>query len=239
MNLSEANILLTGSAGQLANSVIAKLIARTGTITGLDRTMVDSGLIQQHAVDLVHFEKTAALVDQLFIQQDYNVLINMAGKIHNELLVNLFDKNDPKHKESHWVETIESNLTSTFNVSRCFVHNLIKKRKKGIIINVSSVSAQGVAGQSAYSAAKAGVEALTRCWSKELAPWGIRSCAIAPGFFDVGSTHKSLTEQKLNQIISEIPMKRLGQSDELAKTIIFAIENDYLNGEVIKLNGGL
>ena len=112
-------------------------------------------------------------------------------------------------------------------------------RSKGLIINISSISANGNAGQSAYSAAKAGVNALTKTWSRELSMFGIRTAGIAPGFFDTPATHTALKENTLKKIISEIPSKRLGNLEELTKSVLFIIENDFFNGKILEIDGGM
>ena len=90
----------------------------------------------------------------------------MLGLIHNEVIVNLLNRNSPKHSYQNWKKVINSNLSSTFLSSREISHYWIKNRIKGNIVNISSICAQGNVGQSAYSSAKAGIEALTKTLSK-------------------------------------------------------------------------
>ena len=116
---------------------------------------------------------------------------------------------------------------------------MVKTRTRGVVINISSVSASGNAGQSAYSAAKAGVESLTVTWAKELGPWGIRVAGLAPGFTETPSTHNAIAENILEQIRKEVPIGRLGEPSEVAHAVQFLIENDYINGVTLKLDGGL
>jgi 3-oxoacyl-[acyl-carrier protein] reductase len=116
---------------------------------------------------------------------------------------------------------------------------MVSKRQKGVIINISSISAKGNAGQSAYSAAKAAINALTVTWSKELGMFGIRCNAIAPGFFDTDSTHQELDESKLKAYQKNTPVGRLGKTDEIVDAIEFIIGNDYYNGSILELDGGL
>jgi 3-oxoacyl-[acyl-carrier protein] reductase len=116
---------------------------------------------------------------------------------------------------------------------------MIFKKRKGVIINISSISAQGNVGQSAYSASKAGVEALTKTWSKELAMFGIRSTCIAPGFFDTPSTKEKVNTHMLEKWEKSIPLKRLGNLDELLTSVEFIIANDYFNGKILSIDGGL
>lgn len=106
-------------------------------------------------------------------------------------------------------------------------------------MNISSISAKGNAGQSAYSAAKAGLEALTKVWAKELSPMGIRCFAIAPGFCDTESTHTAISKPVLQETINHVPLKRLGTTQEIAAFIVAGIKNDFLNGKILEIDGGL
>ena len=119
------------------------------------------------------------------------------------------------------------------------VEHMIKLRTKGVIINISSICACGNEGQTAYSAAKAGVNAMTVTWSKELGRWGIRTNAVAPGFIGTDSTRDALNEVVLKHIQSNTPLRRLGQAEEVAQAVITLIKNDFINGIVLDVNGGL
>ena len=116
---------------------------------------------------------------------------------------------------------------------------MVRSRSKGVIINISSISSYGNAGQSAYSAAKAALNALTVTWSKELGMFGIRCVAIAPGFIDTTSTRAALTEAKIKTYSNATPLGRLGKTDELLHAVVFIIENDFYNGTILNLDGGL
>ena len=119
------------------------------------------------------------------------------------------------------------------------VEQFARNRTSGLIVNISSVSAAGNAGQSAYSAAKAGVNALTATWAKELAPWGVRVAGLAPGYIDMGSTVAALSESRLKEIKSETPLRRLGTIEELSQALISIIHNDFFHGKTLELDGGL
>jgi 3-oxoacyl-[acyl-carrier protein] reductase len=108
-----------------------------------------------------------------------------------------------------------------------------------VIVNMSSISARGNAGQSAYAAAKAGVEALTRSWAKELGPLGLRFVAVAPGFIDTPSTRAALSVEILEELKQKTPLRRLGEVANVALAVIYALENDLLTGTVLDVDGGL
>lgn len=190
--------------------------------------------------DLTDEKSTISTFDEICSKStNITALINNAGLIHNELIINLLDRNSPKHSFKNWQKVIDANLTSTFLSSREVSNYWIKKRIRGNIINISSICALGNVGQSAYSSAKAGIEALTKTLSKELSPFGIRTNCIAPGFFDTASTKNALSEQKLQQLVERIPLKRLGEPKEILSTVNFILENQYLNGAIIPLDGGM
>jgi 3-oxoacyl-[acyl-carrier protein] reductase len=168
-----------------------------------------------------------------------NVCINNAGIIHSEPLINILSRTDKKHSISNWQKVIHVNLDAVFYVTSNVVENMVLRKGKGVIINISSISAQGNAGQSTYSASKAAVEALTKTWSKELGMFKIRCACIAPGFFNTPSTKESLSENMLGKWQKSVPIGRLGELDELLSAVEFIIRNEYFNGKILALDGGL
>lgn len=168
-----------------------------------------------------------------------DVLINNAGIIHSEPLVNLMSRGDRVHSRSSWKRVIETDLDSVFFVTSRVVEQMISRRSKGIVISISSISANGNAGQSAYAAAKAGVNALTKTWAKEFGPLGFRFAAIAPGFLDTTSTRAALSESILDRLRQQIPLRRFGDVENIFQAARFIVENDYVNGAVLDIDGGL
>jgi 3-oxoacyl-[acyl-carrier protein] reductase len=108
----------------------------------------------------------------------------------------------------------------------------------GLIINISSVSRAGNFGQTNYSASKAGVDAMTVTWSKELAKYGIRCAAIAPGYLRTEMV-AAIKPEVLEKITAQVPLRRLGEMAEISKTVRFIIENDFVNGKILEIDGGL
>ena len=115
---------------------------------------------------------------------------------------------------------------------------MVKANNGGCIINISSVSRHGNMGQTNYTAAKAGVAAMAVTWAKELARQGIRCVAIAPGYIGTEMV-LNMKPEALEKIMAGIPARRLGLPNEIAQTIEFILENDYINGRVIEIDGGL
>lgn len=168
-----------------------------------------------------------------------DVLVNNAGIIHSEPLVNIGLKEDRIHKLDTWRHVLAADLDSVFFVTGQIVDRMIRRRAKGLVISISSVAAQGNAGQSAYSAAKAGVNALTSTWAKEFGPLGIRFAAIAPGFLDTSSTRTALTENTLTRLQQQIPLRELGSAQAVYLAAKALVENDYITGTVIEVDGGI
>jgi 3-oxoacyl-[acyl-carrier protein] reductase len=114
---------------------------------------------------------------------------------------------------------------------------MIRGGSGGVIINISSVSRHGNAGQSNYSAAKAGVAALTVVWAKELARYGIRTGTISPGGTrtDILS---SMRPEMLDKLLQPVPLRRFGEPEEIAAAAAFIVSNDYFSGRSIDLDGG-
>jgi len=94
-------------------------------------------------------------------------------------------------------------------------------------------------GQGAYSAAKSGVNAMTKAWAKELGLLGIRFVAVAPGFIDTPSTRAALPEPVMKEWISRTPLRRLGSVEDVIAAVVFAIKNEHLTGKVVEIDGGL
>ncbi|MCE3284784.1 MAG: fabG, partial [Steroidobacteraceae bacterium] len=115
---------------------------------------------------------------------------------------------------------------------------MIEFGEGGVIINIVSISKVGNAGQSNYSAATSGVTALAVTWAKELARFGIRAAAIAPGFVRTDLL-ASMPAEMLDKVTAPVPLKRLGLPAEIAHTALFIAENDFFTGRSVDIDGGL
>ena len=168
-----------------------------------------------------------------------DVLINNAGITRDGLLMK-FKNGELLGKMSldDWQAVIDVNLTGTFLCTREAAGHMARLGAGGVIINISSLSRVGNFGQSNYSATKAGVAALTVLWAQELARHGIRTAAIAPGLMNTEMVAAMKPEAR-ERLAAMVPAKRLGEPDEVAQTAQFILENDYISGRVIDLDGGL
>ncbi|WP_336366984.1 SDR family oxidoreductase [Marinobacter sp. C2H3] len=183
-------------------------------------------------------------VDATFaaIARDFGALngvINNAGILRDGLLIKTKDGEITQRMElAQWQAVIDVNLTGVFLCGRAAASQMIALGNGGVIINIASISRAGNMGQSNYSAAKAGVSALVPVWAKELARYGIRCMGIAPGFIETDMV-ASMKPEALEKMTAGIPLKRMGQPEEIAQTAAFIFENEYLSGRMIEVDGGL
>jgi 3-oxoacyl-[acyl-carrier protein] reductase len=245
MKLDGAVAVVTGAAQNIGRCIALALADAGCRVAALDineASLADlaSERISIFNCDVAEPEQAASVIDAVVQAHGrVDILVNAAGWICSAPLFNLLDRTGGRHDLDLWEKSLRLNLTTALVMGSCVAEKMIRRRTRGVIINISSVAARGNAGQSAYAAAKAGSNALALSWAKELGALGIRALAIAPGFIDTSSTHAAMTRQRLDEWIGRIPLRRLGSPEHVAQAVIFAAENDYLNGTVIELDGGL
>ncbi|MCB0538133.1 MAG: SDR family oxidoreductase, partial [Bacteroidetes bacterium] len=161
-----------------------------------------------------------------------DVLVNNAGITKDNLLLRI--------NEEDWDSVLETNLKSIFNLTKPVSYIMLKQRKGSIINLTSIVGMKGQAGQSNYSASKAGIIGFTKSVADELGSRNIRTNAIAPGFIQTDMTDE-LPEDVKKGYLAGIPQKRLGTAEEVANTALFLASDlsSYVNGQVISVCGGL
>jgi 3-oxoacyl-[acyl-carrier protein] reductase len=143
-------------------------------------------------------------------------------------------------KDEEWSDVIDTNLNAIYRVTKACLRGMTKARW-GRIINISSVvGSMGNAGQSNYAATKAGVEGFTRALAREIGSRAITVNSVAPGFIDTDMT-RELPEEHRAKLVTQIPLARLGQADEIAATVAFLVSDGaaYITGETIHVNGGM
>ena len=168
-----------------------------------------------------------------------DVLVNNAGIIRDGLLLKAKGGavTDSLSLEN-WQAVIDVNLTGVFLCGREAAQRMVELGHGGVIINVSSISRHGNAGQSNYSAAKAGVAAMTVVWAKELARFNIRAASIAPGFIQTDIL-AAMRPEVLKRTLDQVPLNRAGKASEVANAAVFIVESDFFTGRCIDLDGGL
>ena len=143
-------------------------------------------------------------------------------------------------KDEDWDAVVSTNLTGTFNLSKALIKNMLKN-KFGRIINISSVSGlMGNPGQVNYSSAKAGLSGFTKSLAKEVGSRGITVNSVAPGFIETDMTSFLDCDAK-NEIVKDIPLKRMGSTEDVTLLVAFLIsqEASYITGQTISVDGGL
>lgn len=161
-----------------------------------------------------------------------SILVNNAGITRDNLMMRM--------KDEEWDAIIETNLTSVFKLSKACLRAMMKARTGRIISIASVVGLTGNAGQANYAAAKAGIFGFTKSLAREVGSRGITVNAVAPGFIDTDMT-RALSEDTKKALLSQIPLNRLGQVEEIASAVAFLASDDasYITGETINVNGGM
>lgn len=183
--------------------------------------------------DIASTEASTAMVDAVVKEFGrIDVLVNNAGITRDGLLMRM--------KEEDWDAVITTNLKGVFNCTKASIKYMMKQRS-GSIVNISSiVGVMGNAGQANYCAAKAGVIGFTKATAKEVAARGIRVNAIAPGFIKTDMT-SVLPEKVVEAMLAGIPLNRLGETEDIAKAVLFLASSDanYITGQTLHVDGGM
>ncbi len=246
MRLEGKKIIVTGGANGIGRCLVEMLLKEKAIIGVFDIDASGFETLRNElpgvfcvACDVADNTQVENAVAAFYNEYDaVDVLINNASLVKNSPLINVLG-GMAKHDIALWDKIIASDLSSVFYTTVHVVEKMIRRRTKGVIVNVASVSSAGNAGQSAYSAAKAGVIALTGTWAKELNPLGIRVACISPGFTNTKGPLSTMTEKVVDDWKKAIPLKRMAEPSEIAAGIMFIIGNDYFNGKVLELDGGL
>lgn len=244
MKVDGAICLVTGGAGGLGISIArilaekgAKVLAADLNEEALAKLPPELLPIRMDVTDPANVNQVVADICAQYAGID--LLVNCAGRIVSAPFLNIMNPNAMMLPYETFRKDLLINLDSVFIVTAAVVEKMARKRRKGCIINISSISARGNEGQTSYSAAKAAVEAMTITWARELARLGIRCNAIAPGFIDTASTHAALNAAQIKHIVENTPLRRLGKPEEIGQAVLALAENDFLNGVILDVNGGL
>lgn len=245
MDIAGKAIVVTGGASGLGRTITEAMLEADANVAVYDcddkalASLDDRLSLLKINCDVTSYVEVEAAIKTTVEQfGGIDVLVNNAGVLHSEPLISIVG-DDKRHSLENWRRVIDVNLTAPLIVSSFVAEHMIMNRVSGVIVNMSSISAKGNPGQTAYSAAKAGLEAMTKVWARELGSSAVRCVAIAPGFMDTSSTQAAIGEAKMIEMQKKAPLRRLGSPHEIAKTVKFVIENDYVNGDTISVNGGL
>jgi len=250
MQLNDKVIIITGGCQGLGRAMAEHLASKGAklALVDLNREKLDEavgackaagGDARPYLCNVADEQQVIQMVAQ--VAEDFgaiNGLVNNAGILRDGLTIKIKDGELSKLTLAQWQAVIDVNLTGVFLCTREVAAKMIELDNKGAIVNISSISRAGNMGQANYTAAKAGVAADTVVWAKELARYGIRVGAIAPGFIETEMT-ASMKPEALEKMTAGIPLKRMGKPAEIAHGAAFIFENDYFTGRVLELDGGL
>ncbi|CAO3681022.1 unnamed protein product [Rhizopus stolonifer] len=244
MTFAQKTALITGATRGIGHC-IAETFARQGANTilvgrNLDRVKSTEEFFQNNfghqshqgiALDISNRNEIDNILKDALKGHTIDYLINAAGISRDSLFVQL--------KNEDLEQVMNTNLLGTMRLTQHVAKSMMRKRKGGCIINISSViGLEGNIGQTVYGASKAGLVGFTKSLSKELGPLQIRVNAIAPGFIETDMTMNINQDQK-SKILSGISLKRFGKVQDVALAAQFIAESDYIHGQVLTIDGGL
>ncbi len=241
MELSKKNVFITGSTRGIGLEIAHKFASQGANIVLNGRSAISDELLDQFSDYDV---KVVAISGDVSDSADANrmvaeaiealgsvdVLVNNAGITNDKLVL--------KMTEEDFEKVLKINLTGAFNMTQAVLKPMSKARQ-GAIINMSSVvGLMGNVGQANYAASKAGLLGLTKSVAREVAGRNVRVNAIAPGFIESDMTD-AIPEKAKQAMIAQVPMKRIGQAEEVAQVVAFLASQEYLTGQVIAIDGGM
>jgi 3-oxoacyl-[acyl-carrier protein] reductase len=236
--------LVTGASRGIGRSIATTLAAAGATVigtatseagaAGISEALAAAGLSGRGVVlDVNDAAGTDALIDSIVKEfGGIQVLVNNAGITQDQLAMRM--------KDEDWDAVIDTNLRAVFRLSRAVLRPMMKARG-GRIINVTSVvGSTGNPGQINYAAAKAGVAGMSRALAREIGSRGITVNCVAPGFIDTDMT-KVLPEEQQAALKAQIPLGRLGSTDDIAHAVAFLAspQAGYITGTTLHVNGGM
>lgn len=243
-SLSDEIALVTGASRGIGQTIALALGARGATVIGtatsekgaqaISAYLTDNSIkgqgVMLNVTDPDSVDAAMSTIQEAFGAP--SILVNNAGITRDNLLMRM--------KEEEWNDIINTNLSSVYRLSKACLRAMMKARK-GRIISISSVvGVAGNAGQTNYAAAKAGLLGFTKSLAREVGARGITVNAVAPGFIDTDMT-RGLPDAQREALLSEIPLNRLGQPQEVAAAVAFLAspEAAYITGETLHVNGGM
>ena len=243
--LNGKTALITGAARGIGKAIALKFASEGANIAFTDLQIDENGKATEteiaalgvkckgYASNAADFEQSAEVVKQ--VKEEFgsiDVLVNNAGITKDGLMLRM--------TEAQWDAVIGVNLKSAFNFIHACVPVMMRQRGGSIINMASVVGVHGNAGQANYAASKAGMIALAKSVAQEMGPKGIRANAIAPGFIDTAMTQE-LSEEIRKEWVSKIPLRRGGQTEDIANTALLLASDlsSYISGQVLQVDGGM
>ncbi|MFA6507237.1 MAG: 3-oxoacyl-[acyl-carrier-protein] reductase [Treponemataceae bacterium] len=242
MRLSNKKALITGASRGIGKAITDRFLAEGAEVWGLgtkepvdlaDRVKVAGGKLHWIVADVGALDSIEKIIDAAVKESGgFDILVNNAGINKDGLSFRM--------SLSDWQRVIDVNLSGSFLVARTVARDMIRKRT-GSIINMSSViGIHGNGGQANYAASKAGIIGVTKSLAQEVASRGVRVNAIAPGYITTDMTD-AIPEAVKEKLMDHIPLKRLGQPDDIAEATLFLASDGstYITGQVLAVDGGM
>ena len=228
--IGQATALALGQAGA---AVIGTATSDTGAQAISDYLAaagIKGGGMKLDVTDAAEVDAVIAAINAQF--GDIGILVNNAGITRDNLLMRM--------KDEEWDAILATNLTSVFRLSRAVLRAMMKARAGRIISIASVVGAMGNAGQTNYSAAKAGIMGFTKSLAREVGSRNITVNCVAPGFIDTDMT-RALPDAQRQALLAHIPLGRLGSADDIAQAVVFLASPaaGYVSGTTLHVNGGM
>ncbi len=240
MNFEGKKILVTGATGGIGGAIVKKFLSLNASVLGTGTNLEKLNLLKNEfpsllteQFDICKHEKVEEFIEKVFSNLGgLDILVNNAGITKDNLSLRM--------KSEEWQKVIDINLTSTFYLCKSAIKKMLKN-KFGRIVNVTSIVGHtGNIGQGNYSASKAGVVAMSKSLAIEYAKKNITVNCVSPGFIKTNMTD-NISEKFKSELISRIPMNRLGSGEDISNTIAFlsSESSSYITGETIHVNGGM
>lgn len=253
MQIEKMKVVVTGAASGMGKAfalgfaeagagVAACDVDAAGLAALVEEAKALPGTVRTYPCDVADEQAVEAAFEQAWTDFDgLDGLVNNAGIFRDALLVKK-DRNTGAIRTmslKHWQQVIDVDLTGPFLCTRAFAARVVESEGgPAVVVNISSISRHGNMGQGNYAAAKAGLVADTVLWARELARYGIRVAAIAPGFIDTPIL-QGMRPDALEKMLKGVPLRRLGTSEEIFAGIRFICECDYFTGRCLDIDGGL
>ena len=243
MNFNGKTALITGAGRGIGKTIAAKLAKFGSDIALADMNPVSDDVLKEieengtkclaYKLDVTDVDTVESVVKKIIDETGgIHILVNNAGITQDNLFMRM--------KPEQWLQVIDVNLNGVFHVTKSVIRTMVKQHS-GRIINISSVVGfSGNPGQVNYSSTKSGLIGFTKSLSREVGTRGITVNAVAPGFINTAMT-QALNESQQQAILSQIPLGRMGEVDDIANAVAFLAseEASYITGTVLHVNGGM
>ena len=251
MHLKDVHAVITGAAGGLGSHFALELARQGARVAAGDANAAKLRSLRAEAraqgieppfvtvLDVTEEASVREFMDQAEAELGrVNVLINSAGILRDGLLVQPAGAEARSLTLAQWRKVLDVNLTGPFLMTReVAVRMIAADVQEGVIVNLSSVARAGNPGQSNYAASKAGLDAATRTWALELAPYRIRVGGVAPGVART-SFLGGISEQALGDLVESTPLRRMAEPAEIWQAVKFVIECGFFTGRILEVDGG-